>query len=135
MGEYEVNYSAIVAATIVYMIIGFLWYSKWLFGTIWAKLQKLEKEPKKIRMIIGHIGSVASGFILASVLSYFIRHLHVHHFLYGAVVGFLAWVGFVFTTSLTGALYTAKPIKLFLIDSTYLLIAFIVMGGIIGAWI
>jgi hypothetical protein len=132
MGEYDVNYTAIIAATVAYMIIGFIWYSKWIFGEIWGKLSK---EPKKSRMILGHIGSTIAGFIIASVLSYFIRHLHVHHFLYGAVVGFLAWLGFVMSTSLAGALYTAKPAKLFLIDTTYFLVAFVVMGGIIGGWL
>jgi hypothetical protein len=129
---YEINYSAIIASTIVYMIIGFIWYSKWVFGKIWMKLNK---EPKKTRMFLAHFGSIVSAFVISFVMSYFIRHLHVHNFFYGALVGFSAWLGFVLTTNLAGALYAAKPVKLFLIDAGYFLIAFIVMGGILGAWV
>lgn len=131
MGEFGSNYAAIVVAAVVYMAVGFIWYSEWVLGRVWLKLMK---EITPGRMVIGHLVTFILALVLAYVLSYFLRHLHVHTFYYGAFVGFLAWVGFIVPSQMAAVVYAAKPVKLFLVEAGYYLVALILMGGILGVW-
>jgi hypothetical protein len=131
MGENASNYSAIIVAAVVYMAVGFIWYSEWVLGRVWLKLMK---EVNPSQMIIGHVVTFILGVVLAYVLSYFLRHLHIHTFYYGAFVGFLAWLGFIVPSKMSTVVYGGRSYKLFLIEAGFYLVALVLMGGILGVW-
>jgi len=51
---------------------------------------------------------------------------------YGMKVGFAIWLGFVATVQLTDFLFSRKPLKLFLINTGYQLVCYLVMGAIMA---
>jgi ABC-type microcin C transport system permease subunit YejE len=127
----SVNIAGVVVSAIAYMIVGMLWYSPGLFGRDWAKLSGIKKSKKDMtnaRMI-----SFVGALITAYVLSLFITALEANTLFAGALIGFWAWVGFVGVIQLAGSNYEEKSFDLWLINSGYLLVTFLVMGGILGS--
>ena len=59
-------------------------------------------------------------------------HLAVSTFYYGIKVGFGVWIAFVMTVQLTDKLFSNRPLKLFLINTGYQLVCYLVMGAIVG---
>jgi hypothetical protein len=53
---------------------------------------------------------------------------------YGALIGFMSWLGFAATSSYATALFSGKPKQLWLIDSSYNLVSFVLAGMILAVW-
>ena len=97
------------------MIIGFLWYSKMLFGATWMKLSGIsEANMKKANsnMPILYGTMFVASLVMAYVLAHFAKYAGAATLTDGAVAGFWAWLGFVATTMLSSSLFESKPIKL-----------------------
>ncbi len=131
-----VNYIAVLLASIASMIVGSLWYSPLLFGNLWTKLQGFTKRDiekvknkgmKKLYLI-----SFISNLIMAYVLAYFIGSVGISGFFDGAIIGFMAWIGFVATIMINRVLWENKPVELYLLNILYHLVSLIIMGGILG---
>lgn len=132
MENIQIDWLVVVIAAILNMVIGYLWYSKWLFGHVCAKLckhhdMKSEKEPKSI--VFGFIVSL----VIAYFLSFFEAFLGVTTVTDGMFVGFLIWLGFIATTQISSVIWCKKPFKLFAIHTGFKLVSYLVMSGIIGA--
>ncbi len=122
----------IIIAAIVNMVIGFLWYSKWLFGPIWGKLSHHSySQSKHMGRAIGI--SLLNSLLIAYFLAFFETYLGVTNVTDGMFVGFLIWLGFVITTQISPVLWRKEPIRLFAIDTGYKLFSLVVLGGLIGA--
>jgi hypothetical protein len=130
-----VNYLAVLVAAIVSFVVGFLWYSPALFGKVWMKLMGIKKEPSKEgmgkSMAIGFVGTLVTAYVLA-YLSGMLGYVTAGS---GAMLGFLAWLGFVGTTTLGGVLWENKPWGLWLLNNGHSLVGLLIMGGILGAWV
>jgi len=46
----------------------------------------------------------------------------------------VVWLGFVTTVQLTNALFSRQRNRLYLINTGYQLVCYVVMGAILGAW-
>lgn len=132
MDSFQTDWLVVFIAAILNMVIGFVWYSKWLFGRAWQKLADLKE--KDLKMKKGHL---VYAFIISLVIAYFLSffegHLGVTNVSDGMFVGFLLWLGFVTTTQVSSVLWCKKPFKLFAINTGCKLLSYLVMSGIIGA--
>jgi len=131
-----VNLMAVLVAAIATMIIGFLWYSPLLFARPWmilmgydpddkAKLQGMQKGTGKLYGI-AFIASLISAFVLGKIIAV----TTVNRIPYGLKIGFAIWLGFVMTVQLIDMLFGKKPTKLFLINTGYQLVCYLVMSVI-----
>ncbi len=122
------------------MILGFLWYSPLLFAKPWtlamgydpndkAKMEEMRKGAGKLYGIT-FIASLISAFVLGKI----IEITTVNSVPYGMKIGFAVWLGFVTTVQLTSTLFKKRPIKLYLIDTGYQLVCYLVMGAILARW-
>jgi hypothetical protein len=128
----QIDLFTVLIAAILYMIIGMVWYSKYLFGPAWLKLRGMkEAEMKKNKL------NVLWGFLVALVIAYFLAffegYLGVTTVSDGMFVGFCLWLGFVATAQITGVIWGKMPFRLFCIDTGAKLLSLLVMGGVIGA--
>ncbi|MHA2219028.1 MAG: DUF1761 domain-containing protein [Candidatus Hodarchaeales archaeon] len=137
--QVDINYLAVFVSAIVYMVIGMLWYSKAVFGDVWIGLigfteEEIEKAKKK-----GMGATMAVAFSAALVMSYvlahFIDYTQAKSILEGVQTGFIIWLGFVATILISTVLWENRPVKLFLINVSYYLVALPVMGGMLAVWI
>ncbi len=135
-----INPWAVLVASVATMIMGFLWYSPLLFARPWmrlmgydpddkAKLAEMQQGAGKLYSIT-FVATVVSAVVLAKIIDL----TSVVTILYGMKVGFGIWLGFVATVQLTGALFTKQPTKLFLINTGYQLVCYVVMGAILAKW-
>lgn len=128
----QIDWLVVVLAAILNMVIGYFWYSKWIFGPLWTKYAKRSEKEMSGNgktLVLTFIVSLVTAFFLA----FFEAYLGVTTVTDGMFVGFLLWLGFVATTQIGPTIWCHKPFKLFLINSGYKLIAFLVMSGLIGA--
>ena len=135
-----VNLLSVLVAAIATMILGFLWYSPILFAKPWtaamgydlndkAKMDEMRKGAGKLYGIT-FVASLLSAFVLAKIIDV----TTVTSALYGMKTGFAVWLGFVTTVQLTSTLFKKRPIKLYLIDTGYQLVCYLVMGAILAKW-
>lgn len=132
----EVNWWAIILATISSMIVGMVWYAKPIFGKAWAKMVKLndkkmgEDAGRAITLTI--IVSFITAYVLAHV-SFLSHHFFQNTFLQDALTtAFWLWVGLVAARFITHDAFERRPFALTLLNITHELVTLLVMGLIIG---
>jgi hypothetical protein len=130
----------VFVAAIATMVVGFIWYSPMLFAKPWtilmgydpndkAKMDEMRKAAGKMYGL-SFVASLVSAFVLAKIIDV----TSVNTALYGMKVAFAVWLGFVTTVQLTGALFGRQPTKLYLINTGYQLVCYLVMGAILAVW-
>ena len=132
--DFQVNYVAIIVAAIVYMALGALWYSKWMFKTKYLNLTKQTPVETKGYASWAMSWATVTAVIMAYVLALTINTFQMKTAANGAIVAAIMWAGFTLTTLAHGYLWYKKPLGLFLIEASHYLISMIVMGAIIGGW-
>ena len=132
----NINFLALVVATIASFGLGSVWYTG-LFGKAWQKEVGIpEEEMKKanIGLIFG------SSFILMLLMNFGLAVILQGHATRditpasGALYGFLIGVFFISTSIGINMLYQRKSIKLWAIDAGYQVFYLAVSGAILGAW-
>ena len=129
-----VNYLAVFVAAVSMFLIGAVWYSKFIFGKAWMRANNFTEEETSNN-------NVGKTFGLAFIFS-FIMALNLAFFLadesttltWGIIAGALAGIGWVALGFALIALFERKSWKYILINGGYLIISFIAMGAILGAW-
>jgi hypothetical protein len=137
--EPTINYLAVVLGAVASMVVGFLWYSKLLFGPTWASLmghtdESLKEEQKKLGKLYG------VSFLLALITSYLLAHvIDLSVFFYqsspvqaGLTSALFMWLGFVMPVQFTTEMFGPKRWKVFGINTAYQLVWLLVAGLIIG---
>jgi hypothetical protein len=137
-----INYLAVLVAGIVIFVLGGLWYSPVLFAKRWIALQGRTEEQMRAQaaaanMPVMYLSAFICGFVTAWVMALILAHFASSMNLnagYGALIGFMSWLGFAATSSYATALFSGKPKQLWLIDSSYNLVSFVLAGMILAVW-
>lgn len=130
----EMNWLAVLVAVVANQVIGGIWYSPKVFGNTWGQLVGIDFE--KIDKSEGNkaiMKSVVIGIIVAILLGLLIYNTDSVNPLDGLLYGSLMAV-FGSLQSATNNLFEQRPSKLYWINAGYPLIAYSVMGLIIGSW-
>jgi hypothetical protein len=131
---------SVLVAAVATMILGFLWYSPILFANPWMRLMGIDPNDKaklaETRKGAGKLYGLAfaASLVSAMVLAKIIVITTVNTIPYGMKIGFAIWLGFVTTVQFTGALFSKQPPKLYLINTAYQLVCYLVMGAILAVW-
>lgn len=133
--DIQVNYVAIIAAAIISMILGFLWYSPILFAKPWMSLMGYTGERMKEAQK-GMLKLYGVSFIVTCISAYILYHVMVmstNYFGYGAMQTAITsaismWLGFIMPVQLTDVLFGSKKLQLFLINTGYQLASLLAMG-------
>ncbi len=131
-----VNLAAILVAAIVDMVIGFVWYSPFLFGPMWMRLRG--KEPARredmqfpaSKMILEFVCALVTAFVLALYLPIFAAVSVTAAIIFTLTI----WVGFYVTTLLGEVVWEDKSFGLFLINGGLRLVTLIAMTLVLTWW-
>lgn len=135
----SVNWLAVVVATLLAFVLGYVWYHEKVFGTAWMKAVGLSK--KQVQS--ADMGKTMGGtFVLALISNAFLAVVMyaigntVLSLSDGAVFGMLIGAFFVATAFAIHYLYEQKSsLELWAINSGYNVLTFVVAGAVIGAWV
>lgn len=133
----HVNALAVLAGGVLVFLLGGVWYSPALFAKRWvALLGKTEEDlrgapgPNAMMFVKAFVCGLAVSLTLAIILNHFPPMTAAR----GAIVGALCWFGFAGATSYANAVFSQKPVELWLIDSGYNLVSFVLTGVLLGVW-
>jgi hypothetical protein len=130
-----VNFLAILVAGVLHMILGFLWYGP-LFSKPWMKLTGMTEQqasqggPGPAIYLVPFVGALFGFYVLAL----FIDAAQAYTLAGGALTGLLAGVGILASFSAANAIFSNKPLQLFLIDYGYPVLSLVIAGALLGIW-
>jgi len=132
-----INWLAVLAAAAATFAIGALWYSPALFARQWMAAHGYTAEQAaamRKNMAMAFVGSFVCYIVIAAALAALMVWTGRVGLVDGVKLALLCWLGFAFTLGLTANLYSNKSRMVFVIDASYQLVFFIVMGAILGVW-
>ena len=133
-----INYSAVLVAAIISMILGIVWYSPALFGRSWMQSAGLSRadvaRAKKKGMTRAYVLAFIGSLVMSFVLAHLIRYTTATTLTDGFQTGFWVWLGFATPLLLGSTLWEGRPWKFYLINSAYYLLSLLVMGGLLALW-
>jgi hypothetical protein len=123
-----------LVATLVKIVIGWLWYSPLLFLRQWQQLSGVTDEAMKGGMAKGLATWIIGALVMTFVLAHAVYYAGAHSALLGAVVGFMNWLGFILVVQLDTWAADKRPFKLVAINGGNHLVGLVLMGAILAAW-
>lgn len=128
----DINYLAVLVATIVYFMIGFVWYSL-LFNDLWTKetgmSMKSSGKPKAGPMI----GLFVSTFLYSLGIAVLLKLYGTYGIAAGIFIGLMVTLFFVIPIN-SGNLLVKDKKNLFFLDVGERALGSIVVGIILGLW-
>ena len=145
MEEMNINWLAIAVATILPMVVGFIWYNPKVFGTAWMKESGMTEEKAKQ---MNPAKTYGLALVMAFLIAFFIwpqvflggapddphgvepYMTFKHGALHGSMVGLFVALPVLATNSL----FEQKSFRYVLINAGYWVVTMALMGGVINAW-
>jgi hypothetical protein len=128
-----VNWLAVLAGGIGYMVVGYLWYGP-LFGKMWKGLMGLTDESMKsmsMKPWTAMAWGLVSALVMSYVLTYFMAMAGVSDVMGAITMAFWVWLGFLATQSLGSYLWEGRPFQLFVLNAANQLVGLLVMAAAI----
>lgn len=122
----------IVIAAALNMVVGYAWYSPWLFGKEWIRLAGVSQDEMKKRKW-APLAGFACSLVIAFFLSFFQNIGAISNVSDGMLFSGLLWLGFSGTSQISGVIWVGHPFKLFLLNAGGSLLGYLVMGGFIAS--
>jgi hypothetical protein len=134
----DINYLAVVLATLSSMVVGSIWYAPKVFGNYWMRLAKVEPSGRAADAARPIILTVIVSFVTAWVLAgstWIAYDFYGGGFLIGALVTSITlWAGFTAARFVTHDAFDARPARLTVLNCAHELVTIVVMALIIGVW-
>ena len=132
--EATINHLATIVAGLSTFLIGGLWYSPVLFGKAWQSENQLTDEQLKQ----GNMGKIFGlsflfSLVMAYNLAFFMNDPSIDAGI-GALIGLATGLGWVAMAIFIIGLFEHKSWRYMLINGGYMIVAFTLMGFILGIW-
>ncbi|HLJ49031.1 MAG TPA: DUF1761 domain-containing protein [Bryobacteraceae bacterium] len=129
----NLNFWAILAAAAAAFVIGGLWYSPLLLGSLWKKANGFgaEDTPRATGKVFAI--SFVLSLVMAINLAMFLNNPSTTTS-WGATAGFLAGFGWVAMGIGVVSLFERRPWSYVIVNGGYLTASLTIMGAILGAW-
>ena len=130
----KVNFWAVILAGFSYLIVGALWYSPLLFGKQWMKLNGFtdedfkSKKPMWMITLVSFLSAVVASFAISLIMG---EHSNGP---FGAIIGACIAVFFISMSKLMKVLFENQPLRLFFIHAGFDIVAYMMLGAIVGYW-
>lgn len=146
MEEMNINWIALIVASLLPLVTGFIWYNPKVFGTAWMKETGMTEEKAKQ---MNPAKTYGLAVVMAFLIAFFIwpqvflggapdQPHGVEPFLtfkHGALHGSMVGLFVALPVLATNALFEQKSFKYVLINAGYWVVTMALMGGLINAWV
>jgi len=123
-----------VAATVVAMVVGSVWYAPQVFGRAWMKSIGLNEKDFMNGSAQPIILAVVSSFITAVALGVLLYVLVLTEAWQGAVFGGLVALAFLATNKVMQAQFERRPLSYNVVTSAADVVTLALMGAILAMW-
>lgn len=134
----EINYWAVLAATVASIVIGSVWYTPKVFGDRWKRWGGAADPETSTQAWLPIVVSIVLAFLLAWVLAGSVAiawHFYGGTYLASAIItGLTLWAGFTAGRLITHDVFAGRPSQLTVLNISYELVLVIAMSAIIGVW-
>ena len=139
MPSVTINWVAILAAVVVNMVVGAVWYSPMLFGKQWSKLVGRKMEDMRKNAGPGYAITTVGAFVQAYILAHFVAFAAYYYptysnFSVGLLTGLWAWIAFVAVTQGVNTVFSGGRKKLWAINTGYFLVVLVINGVLLASW-
>jgi hypothetical protein len=134
MLEISINFWALIVAALIRIALGALWYSPIAFFESWRKTVGLDHATVNAGIGRAVAVDVIGALVMAFVLVHSVIYAEAATLLQGAAIGFWNWLGFVAVVLLSATMHENRPLRYFLINAGYNLIALVLMGAVLAVW-
>jgi len=132
----KIKYPAVIVATLVYFILGGLWYSPLLFANKFMQLMNWTPEQLRQMESQSHGKELAIAFVmsflLVYILAHFVQYTKATTAIGGIQTAFWLWLGFIVTTQVPSVLFEGRSFGIFLIHIGYQLVGCVLAGAILA---
>lgn len=137
----DINWLAVLVASLASFVIGFAWFSPKTFFPVWWKLmgRRPDEEPTSGLSMGAVFGLTVVGILVqATVLALVIELVRMSGqevtWFGGLAVGALMGVGFAAAASLSHHLFAGFALKAWVLEVGQDIVCLAAMGAILGAW-
>jgi hypothetical protein len=131
----SVNIVAVLAATVVSMILGMLWYSPKGFGALWMQLTGITMEQAhntdmKVAMAKGFVNTLIGVYVVALILTL----VGPASLVEGMMLGALLMLATAVPMQISGLIWEYRPVQLMYINVGYSLVSTVITITILMNW-
>jgi hypothetical protein len=133
----DVNYWAVVLATVSTMIVGSIWYTPKVFGNYWMRVARVDNTSDRGAVgpiVTTLIVSFISAWVLAITTQVAWTALDGNYLLLAITTGLMLWAGFTAARFITHDVFEGRPAGLTILNIAHELVTVLVMALIIGGW-
>ena len=133
----HVNYTAVFVAAIAVFVLGWLWYSPFLFYKPWMRARGIDPVAAmaSAKMPGGKLViELLRCIVLAYVIARFAALLGISSWMGAVHFGFLLWIGFPVILLIGSVLWDNTPVKVAAIHSGDWLVKMLVIPIIVSVW-
>lgn len=134
----EINYWAVILATLSSMVVGSIWYTPKVFGNYWMKNAGVTPSGNARDAVGPIVTTVLVSFVTAWVLAgaaFIAWKFYGGGFLVAAIVTTIVlWAGFTAARFITHDAFDKRPSGLTMLNIAHELVTLVVMAVIIGVW-
>jgi hypothetical protein len=133
----HVNYIAVLVAAIAVFVLGWLWYSPFLFYKPWMRARGMDPEAAMAgaKMPGGKLViELLRCIVLAYVIARFAALLGISSWMGAVHFGFLLWIGFPVILLIGSILWENTPVKVAAIHAGDWLVKLLVIPIIVSVW-
>jgi len=129
----EINWLAVIIATLSTMVVGSIWYTPKVFGNWWIKTAKVETGGSAVGpIVVTLIVSFISAWVLAGAAA-IAQGFYGGSFLANTIItAIILWAGFTAARFVTHDAFERRPAMLTVLNIAHELVTFVVMALIIG---
>jgi hypothetical protein len=135
MHHLHFNHWALLVSALILWFLGAIWYSPVLFAKPWMAMLKIDPAKTNSKtMVPGMIASFIGDLLLSLVLAHMVLWSGADSYGWGALIGFIVWLGFFAAPNFPQGIYEGRPFKLFAINNGYWLVGLMIVGGLLAVW-
>jgi hypothetical protein len=134
----EINYLAVIAATLSSMIVGSVWYTPKVFGNYWMKAANITPSGNSkdaIRpILVTLVVSFVTAWVLAGAAYISWAFYDSGFFLNSVVTAIILWAGLTAARFITHDAFDGRPKGLTVLNVAHEFVTIVIMAVIIGVW-
>ncbi len=129
------NLWAVLVSGIFLWFLGAAWYSPAVFAGPWMRMLRLERDPtRRASIFFAMFAALVGDLLVAFMLAHVIGWSGADSAGWGALVGFIVWLGFFAAPNFPQGIFERRPQGVFLINNGYWLVGLLVAGALLAAW-